>query len=143
MTLSRQDKCKRGHYLPPTGQCPVCHRNRARERQQRLRTSDPLYSSKRSILWRKKNPGIDRKYDLKRRYGLSLGDFDRMLSDQKYSCGICGTKLESTTACVDHDHESGITRALLCRTCNTGLGHFKDSREIVLAAADYLQRHGQ
>ena len=135
-------KCKRGHHMAATvAQCRECHRDRARERQQRLRKADPSYSSRRSKAWRAKNPGVDRKYSLKKRYGMSLEDFDVMLEAQGFRCSLCGFTLEAKTSCVDHDHESGTVRAILCRPCNTGLGHFKDSSETLLAAAAYLQRH--
>jgi len=54
-------------------------------------------------------------------------------------CAICQ---ESVPILVpDHDHKTGKERALLCRECNLGLGHFKDNRQVMQAAIDYLVFH--
>jgi hypothetical protein len=58
-------------------------------------------------------------------------------------CAICRRRVHcggNTTYHVDHCHTSGRLRGLLCRDCNLGLGHFKDSIPSLLAAIDYLQR---
>jgi hypothetical protein len=58
---------------------------------------------------------------LKRLYGMSLGDFNKMKATQKLRCAICSKKRRLN---VDHDHETGKVRGLLCFTCNTHLGWF-------------------
>lgn len=74
------------------------------------------------------------------KYGLSLGTFQLMRRRQKNACGICGeTFLE--TPYVDHCHKTGEVRGLLCRRCNTALGSFKDSYELLRGALEYLE-HG-
>lgn len=56
-------------------------------------------------------------------------------------CGICKkTTSNWTDLCIDHDHESGLVRGLLCRDCNIGLGLFRESLEITDNAAAYLAR---
>ena len=56
-------------------------------------------------------------------------------------CKICYTKLALTgfDTVVDHDHTTGKLRGILCRACNTGLGHFRDSSVILESAIDYLK----
>lgn len=77
-------------------------------------------------------------------YGLTDGQYEEILAAQGGGCAICG----STKCCdkddrrmaVDHCHETGVVRGLLCRKCNLGLGFFGDSVETLLAAALYLER---
>lgn len=60
-----------------------------------------------------------------------------MLAAQGGGCAICVVK-DATH--VDHDHVTGKVRALLCATCNTGLGMFSDNPDILSNAAGYLRR---
>jgi hypothetical protein len=82
---------------------------------------------------------------LKRTYGITVADFNRMLAEQGGGCGICGTRVggsknQGVRLHVDHDHETGEARGLLCGTCNRGIGQLGDDLERVLAAVRYLQR---
>jgi hypothetical protein len=82
-----------------------------------------------------------------RRYGLSVAEFGVMLGKQEGLCAICGTNDPGSnnhgkqSFCIDHDHATGKLRSLLCDTCNKGLGTFKDSAAVLMAAASYLDRH--
>ena len=82
--------------------------------------------------------GGARTYHLKRRYGISAADADAMLAAQGELCAICGT---APAAHVDHDHETGAVRQLLCFNCNGGLGQFRDDPVVLRAAAEYVERH--
>jgi 5-methylcytosine-specific restriction endonuclease McrA len=62
----------------------------------------------------------------------------RMLDKQDYVCAICPTSVDMSS-CLDHCHESGAPRGVLCITCNTGLGMFKDNVEALRKAALYLE----
>lgn len=82
-------------------------------------------------------------YLLKRNYGLSIEDFERMAEAQKGACAICKTQLDlGFFTAVDHDHETGAVRGLLCSKCNMALGGFKDSIGLLDAAAAYLRKYG-
>ena len=89
-----------------------------------------------------------RKYTLKK-FGMTLQCYDKMLRDQNYSCAICGTKeniVHKKTArsfAVDHNHETGEVRGLLCNTCNRGLGLFKDNITVLESAAEYLKNNNK
>jgi hypothetical protein len=85
-----------------------------------------------------KNHGGSRHYHLKRRYGITAAEADAMLDAQGGMCAICGDR---PAAHVDHDHRTGAVRSLLCFTCNSGLGNFRDEPELLRLAADYLDRH--
>lgn len=69
---------------------------------------------------------------------IDLEKFEAMLVEQDGHCAIC--ERETEKLCIDHDHATGIVRGLLCVTCNTGLGKFKDDPERLRAAAVYLGR---
>jgi hypothetical protein len=82
---------------------------------------------------------------LNKKFGMSLTDRDNLAKSQNYSCAIC-SKPESKCAnglYVDHDHQTGNVRALLCRECNVGLGYFSDQEDLLLKASDYLRKHNQ
>jgi len=74
---------------------------------------------------------------------LSPEDYDRMYDEQD-GCAVCGRPDADDSGArlvVDHDHETGRVRALLCRHCNAGLGHFADDPDRLRAAAAYLDHH--
>ena len=73
---------------------------------------------------------------LRRYYGISLDQYNKMFSDQQGKCAICG-KAEKLH--VDHCHTTSKIRGLLCGRCNRGIGSFKDSITSLLNAARYLQ----
>jgi hypothetical protein len=78
---------------------------------------------------------------LKKKWGLTIGDLARMLSDQRFRCGVCENPIDEVTRHVDHDHRSGKIRGLLCHGCNVSLGHFDDSIETLEKAIAYLRRY--
>ena len=73
--------------------------------------------------------------ELKNRYNLSLEDYETLLIKQNEVCAICK---ESCVLHVDHCHTTGKVRGLLCRSCNLGLGFFKDKPELFEAAKEYV-----
>lgn len=84
-----------------------------------------------------------RKHHLYSKYGITLDYFDQLLEKQNYSCAICKNpqKSKNRRLCVDHNHETGEVRGLLCDLCNTALGKFQDSRELLLRAEEYLKKY--
>lgn len=76
---------------------------------------------------------------LQRKYGISMEDFDRLLSDQDGACAICG-KTNVRALHVDHDHDTNRIRGILCSPCNRALGAFGDSIGLLTSAVDYLTR---
>ncbi len=85
-----------------------------------------------------------KKKRLKFEYGLSWEDFIELYESQGAACKICRTPLSTVpeegkkVACVDHHHETGAIRGLLCNPCNRGIGYLKDSPTILRLAAEYL-----
>jgi len=99
--------------------CKPCHNARGKE------TYERLY-------------GGTRHYHLKRRYGIGADEFDELVRQQGGVCAICG---RPDPEHVDHSHETGAVRGILCFNCNGGLGQFRDSTDSLLAAARYLDAH--
>lgn len=82
-----------------------------------------------------------RRRRLWREYKMSLDDYNTLLSLQNECCAICGTNQEKimTKFCVDHNHEIGAVRGLLCCNCNSGIGFLKDNPDLIFNAIKYLQ----
>lgn len=82
---------------------------------------------------------------LKRTYNITLEKFNQMLVNQNGVCAIC-RKPEDPKLCdrlgVDHDHETGKIRGLLCRSCNAMLGNAHDSAERLRNGANYIEKGG-
>jgi len=78
----------------------------------------------------------------RRAYGLSKGGFREMVVAQAGRCAICRKKCRvNRELSVDHDHETGRVRGLLCSHCNSGIGLLGDSPELVSRAYGYLTGH--
>jgi hypothetical protein len=94
--------------------------------------------------WRDNNPKEYKQSQLrqrrKREYGLSDEDMSNMLKLQDYKCEICQIDID-WGCCVDHNHNTGKVRGLLCTTCNTGLGMFKDNSVILNSAINYITKY--
>jgi len=90
----------------------------------------------------KKTQVLLRKRELrfKRDYGISLNELEIMKVAQDRRCAICK---KAKQLVVDHNHDTGKIRGLLCHTCNRGLGLFSDSAEVLLKAAYYLEENSE
>jgi len=78
---------------------------------------------------------------LQRRYGLSVDAYNDMLVAQAGGCAICGGQnIKGRRLAVDHNHQTGKVRGLLCDRCNRGLGNFQDNIEYLSSAITYLKK---
>jgi len=76
---------------------------------------------------------------LKYRYGISSEQYDEMLGRQGGKCAICREECRTGKAlAVDHDHDTGAVRGLLCRACNGAIGALDHDPEVLRAAIRYL-----
>lgn len=93
--------------------------------------------------WRKRNPEKAKGSDLKTKFGLSYQDYLDLQQKQNYSCKICLQKDEenNTSLVVDHCHETGKIRGLLCSNCNRGIGMLQDNVNVLQNAIDYLKEN--
>ena len=81
-------------------------------------------------------------YRLQEMYNLTLEEFDDMVSQQKGLCAICRkpNNVIGERLGVDHDHNTGEVRGLLCNHCNKGLAGFRDNPKILKNAINYLSK---
>lgn len=80
---------------------------------------------------------LNEKYRLKKKYGITPEEVEQTKAVQDYKCAIC--KIEDKLV-IDHCHNSGIFRGLLCGQCNKLLGCAKDDIQILLNAVSYLEK---
>lgn len=95
-----------------------------------------------SARWVRENPQLVRHRRLMSEYGISLDDYNALLVAQGGRCAVCCLPERDAKRClaVDHDHETGVVRGLLCRRCNTALGLLGESIDRVGRLQSYLQR---
>ena len=80
-----------------------------------------------------------RQWHLQKQFGLSLDDYALLLSQQGGRCATCrAVPADGTSLHVDHDHETGRVRGLLCMRCNNALGLMRESADVLNGAIEYL-----
>jgi hypothetical protein len=77
-----------------------------------------------------------------KKYGLKRGQFEEMLAARGGRCDICAEVIVNRP-CLDHCHRTGSVRGILCNACNSALGSFRDSPDLLRAAIAYLKRHAE
>lgn len=77
-----------------------------------------------------------------RKYGLSAAQYAALLARAAGKCELCGTELDGDER-IDHCHETGLVRGILCNRCNLGLGWFEDDPVRLLAAHLYVKAGGK
>jgi hypothetical protein len=125
------------------------------KREQRAAISAKRRDHKRK--WEAKNPEAVRMQGVRRmlrakaksievsfrcNYNITLDDYQAVHAAQGGGCAICRTTQSvgrSKRLSVDHDHETGIVRALLCMRCNSALGYFSENPDLLRRAATYLE----
>ena len=127
--------------------CRACNLRRV---AQGNRVPEPLKPAERQAIYRARHrEELGDKWRTERRaatlakYGLTIADYECLWAEQDGKCAICGTSdpdHHCGTLLVDHDHETGRVRGLLCNCCNRGLGSFKYDPDRLSAAIEYLAR---
>lgn len=87
------------------------------------------------------------KRNLWRNYRLNPDEFNELWAAQQGKCAICRVDMKPKgrsrdAVSVDHNHDTGAVRGLLCQGCNRGIGNLMDSPEVLEAAAKYLRERG-
>jgi hypothetical protein len=137
----------------PHSACKSCERKMARDWYQR----NPNYSRQRAKDWREQNLERVQEYrkknrehnyltEIKKKYGLSRENFESMYERQDGKCAICESEFVwgggKFAPHVDHCHGTGVVRGILCRSCNSAIGYFQESRKLIKKAEEYLLCHG-
>lgn len=81
-----------------------------------------------------------RERQLKRTYGITQADYDAMLASQNGGCAICGRKPGARPLHVDHCHDTGAVRGLLCHQCNWYLGTVEAGPNVLNNLLSYLSK---
>ena len=118
-------------------------KKRRREYAKMHRDNQRKYQRKYAQSHKEEIKKYKRKNKLKKKYGLSITEFDNMLLAQDNKCLICGQSLDlqnTKNVHVDHNHKTGIVRGILCSNCNKALGFFRDNPEYLRNAIKYLER---
>lgn len=88
-----------------------------------------------------KNKEIKKWQVIFRKYKITKQDFDLIFETQQKRCAICGTSdFSQWILNIDHDHNTGKVRGILCNKCNLGLGSFDDNEWLMLNAIKYLKQ---
>jgi hypothetical protein len=134
------------------GDCKACFRARAKARYPEVREANIARARK----WREDN--LERFQEnqrrmrntpegklrqraghLKRKFGMTIEQYDEMLKAQGGGCFICGRPpREDSSLHVDHDHSTGKVRGILCFCCNNALADFQDDPSVLRKAASYV-----
>ena len=102
------------------------HPTKQREQVDRRRAADPVRYNR-----------VYRNGHLKRKFGITLAEFERLSALQGGACAICGKT--GKPLWVDHNHVTGAVRGLLCNGCNVAIGLLGDGPELVSKALAYLR----
>ena len=79
-----------------------------------------------------------------RKYGLTEAEYNAILEHQGHRCGICATDTPGAKGWViDHCHDSGMVRGVLCSQCNSAIGLLREDPVIIDRAAEYVREHTQ
>lgn len=119
--------------------CIRCGEEKAEE-EFRKKNDRPSQRFRRSSYCHPCRALVHKEYQLRTTYGLSLREFEAMVEAQGGRCAICGNEPDYKRAylCVDHDHETGRNRGLLCVRCNALIGNALEDSVILAIAAEYL-----
>ena len=117
------------------------NRELLREKNKKYSKENPEIVKNSKLKYRAKNKQNIKEQRRQMRYGITKQQYDEMLERQQYCCAIC-SKTPKKTLDVDHCHSNGEIRGLLCNSCNQALGLFKDNKQYISMAIQYLENQG-
>lgn len=135
--------------------CKECRSSERKSKEYRIKersriNSNPELKTKRNSYtydWKKNNKDKVKKtqknWFLKNLYGITLDQYNTIFTSQEGKCAICEIHQSelSKSLAVDHDHETGKIRNLLCADCNTALGLAKENPDLLIKMSEYIKLH--
>lgn len=123
--------------------CSSCNQEKPATEFYKGRSFCKVCSNKASNRWKKENKEKNQlsiqKSKLKRKYGITIEQYEAMVKEQKGVCYICKNENPNRKLSVDHCHKTGKIRKLLCDKCNMTLGLINDSQELLKQFIFYLK----
>ena len=124
------------------------NKERLRLEHQARRAKDPERDKAIKQKYREANKDKRTNYELVKKYGITLEEYNQMSAAQNNVCDICKEpetrRHQNGTLCrlaVDHDHFTGKVRGLLCWRCNSAMGSFEERNVPILNIEEYLEKH--
>lgn len=137
-TKARTAFYPRGHKL--SSYCKPCHIETASDWAKANRESRREYNRE----WARQNPDKVKASKRKTTYGISEDDYAALRLAQNAKCAACHDTLQGgRREAIDHSHESGVVRGILCCWCNKALGHAKENADRLRALASYVEQHAE
>jgi hypothetical protein len=135
-TMNRSEKNGAVMYVVECSKCGETHTRNAKHLKQDQESQDCKFYKPPNWSGFEREDAI-----IRRQYGISLKQFDELLEFQGGGCAICNKRIdgERRRMNIDHDHNTGKVRGLLCTGCNTGIGHLGDNIEGLKKALYYLE----
>lgn len=151
-------RCKKGHVEERQtwdGRCTQCVEiwNALPANVERRKNYEKSPERKKYKIKRNKTPEgivVKRKSHFKKTYNITIEERDSMLEAQDFQCAICSKVLTldfkdgrkgNNTPKVDHNHETGKVRSILCNTCNVYLGYVDENPMMLRNVLHYIRRH--
>lgn len=132
---SKECRDRRGHLWLPAAER---WKNRPENRDRRNATTRAR-QAQRKLENPEKVREERRRWSLKTKYGLTPELKAALVLAQDSLCSICLTSINAVNCATDHDHAGDFVRGMLCKTCNSALGLFKDDPDILRRAAEYIE----
>ena len=134
-------KCKADkpltEYFSRGGMLAHLYKSRCKSCMQEQRQQWAVDNQEHLNEWRRKN-WVTAKRRLKRR-GATQKLYDQLYEIQQGRCALCREPEEKFAwLCIDHDHDTGRIRGLLCPNCNRGIGLLRDNADLLRKAAEYI-----